>query len=211
MVLFSTRADILSLLGMSIPVDSFFLEIVDIVIMSLVLGYIFKDIFNYRKPVENYDPLKEIRGGSLNKENLKFAIMAIAPAIVLHEMAHKFVALAYGVPATFYAAYGWLILGLVLKLMNFNFIFFVPGFVSHGMTDPTTSAIIAVSGPAVHLILWVFAKYALKKGLFDKKYTQLLVVTKYVNGFLLIINMLPIPGIDGWHVYTGIWSLIVGV
>jgi len=34
----------------------------------------------------------------------------------------------------------------------------------------------------------------------------LIYFTKYINGFLFIVNMLPIPGLDGFWVYTGLVS-----
>ncbi|MBI4439482.1 M50 family metallopeptidase [Candidatus Woesearchaeota archaeon] len=207
MVFFTTRADILALLGINLSPDAFYFEIIDVIIMSLAVGFVFKDMF--RAPVpENYDPLLEIRQRTLNRQNLRFAIMAVAPAIVLHEMAHKFVALSFGIPATFYAAYGWLLFGILIKMIGIGFVFFVPGFVSIPPTAPLTGAIIALAGPFMHLVLWLFSKYALSKKLFDRKYTPVLVASRYINGFLLILNMLPIPGIDGWHVYQGLWAYL---
>ncbi|HLC64507.1 MAG TPA: M50 family metallopeptidase [Candidatus Nanoarchaeia archaeon] len=210
MVFFTTRAEVLGLLGINLPPDAFYLEILDIVIMSLAVGFIFKDMFRAPAPA-GYDPIREITQRSLNKQNLKFAIMAVAPAIVLHEMAHKFVAIAYGIPATFYAAYGWLLFGILIKMLGVGFIFFVPGFVSLSPTDPLTGAVIALAGPFMHLVLWLFSRYALSHNLFDKKYTPVLVASRYINGFLLILNLLPIPGIDGWHVYQGLWQVFSGI
>lgn len=208
MVLSLTRIAVLQSLGINLPPDAFYFELADVIIMSVAIGFIFKDMFRIQRVPENYDPLEEIRQGTLNKDNLKFAIMAVAPAVVLHEMAHKFVALLFGIKATFYAAYGWLIFGLALKMIGSPFLFFVPGFVSMPPSGPLTGAIIAFAGPLMHGILWIFSKHALKRQLFDRKYNNVLIISRYVNGFLFVLNMLPIPGVDGWHVYTGLWEYL---
>ena len=105
-------------------------EIIDIIIMTLGVGFIFKDIFVVHKiPVgEKYDPLLHRPN---RMENLKLAVLITAPAVIFHELAHKFAALYYGLEATFHAAYGWLGFGILLKLLNSGFIFFVPGYVTH--------------------------------------------------------------------------------
>ena len=78
-------------------------EVFDLAFMIFVVGYIFKDFFIAR-PRQQYDPLKSFRK-RLNKfEGLKFAVFVTAPAIVLHELSHKFVAIYLGQEAVFQAA-----------------------------------------------------------------------------------------------------------
>jgi len=177
-------------------------EIFDIVIMTLVVGYIFSGMF--KRPVrEDYDPLKHFKAG-FDIEDLKFAVMVTAPAIIFHELGHKFVALSYGLEAQFQAAWFFLALALILKFMNFGFIFIVPAYVSIiGRATPLEFGLVAFAGPAVNLILWLLALFALKKNLFPK-YTALLSLTSRINMFLFIFNMLPIPGFDGSKVFTGL-------
>ncbi len=179
-------------------------EIFDIVVMTFIVGYIFKDIL----PIKEYphtitiDYLQQ-----LEYARFTFAVMAVAPAIILHELGHKFVALAFGVQATFHAAYGFLLFGLVMKLLNFPFIFFVPAYVSHGPTTVGAGIIIALAGPLVHGLLWLISRYSLQHKLVPRKYYLLAAFTKYINGFLFIFNMLPIPGFDGFHVMNGLMRL----
>ena len=178
-------------------------EMFDMIIMTLVVGYIFSGLF--KKPVqEDYDPLKQIKQGVFS-DDFKFAVAITAPAIILHELAHKFTALSFGMQATFQAAYFFLFLGLLMKLMNFGFIFIVPAYVSIiGRATPLESSLIAFSGPAVNLILWLLALLALKKNFFPKKYNTALLLTSKINMFLFIFNMLPIPGFDGSKVFLGL-------
>jgi Zn-dependent protease len=180
-----------------------FSEIFDIIIMTVVVGYIFSDLF--KKPAaENYDPLTHFKTG-FDIENLKFAAMVTAPAIILHELGHRFVALGFGLEAHFQAAWLFLGLALAMKLMNFGFIFIVPAYVSIlGRATPLEFSLIAFAGPAINLILWLVAYFALKKNLFPRKYDTALGLTSKINMFLFIFNMLPIPGFDGSKVFTGL-------
>ena len=180
-----------------------FSEIFDMIVMTLVVGYIFSGLF--KKPVqEDYDPLKQFKAGFFS-DDFKFAVLVAAPAIILHEFGHKFVAISYGLEAHFQAAWLFLGLALIMKLMNFGFIFIVPAYVSIiGRASPLESSLIAFSGPAVNLALWLFAMLSVKKNFFPKKYDTALLSTSKINMFLFIFNMLPIPGFDGNAVFMGL-------
>ena len=178
-------------------------EIFDMVVMTLIVGYIFSGLF--KKPVqEDYDPLKQIKQGFFS-DDFKFAVLVAAPAIIFHELGHKFVALSFGLEAVFQAAWFFLMLALLMKLMNFGFIFIVPAYVSIiGRATPLESSLIAFAGPFINLALWLFAAFALKKRLFANKYNVALLLTSKINMFLFIFNMLPIPGFDGNAVFRGL-------
>ena len=177
-------------------------EIFDAVIMTLAVGFIFSDTF--RKPVtEEYDPLTYYKS-KLYLGDFKFAALVTAPGIILHELGHKFIALSFGMSATFKAAYTFLGLGLALKILNFP-IFFVPAYVSIiGNGTPLQSALIAFGGPAVNLILWLVSLFLVKYGLLNRKYNYILLLMGRINMFLFIFNMLPIPGFDGNKVFLGL-------
>jgi len=169
------------------------LEILDFAIMAVVVGYIFSDFF--RKDFRSVFDTKAIL----------FAAGITAPAIVLHELAHKFVAMSMGLTATFHAAYGWLMVGIILKALNTGFIFFVPAYVSiTGLSTPLTQAKVAVAGPLTNLVLflvcWAVLKLNLIKG---KRAVVFTVISKKINGFLFIFNMIPIPGFDGFQFFSG--------
>ena len=179
-----------------------FWEIFDAVIMTLIVGFIFSDTF--RKPVtEEYDPLKYYKP-KLYLGDFKFAALVTAPGIILHELGHKFVAIAFGMSATFNASYTFLGLGLALKILNFP-VFFVPAYVSIiGTGTPLQSALIAFAGPAVNLILWLGSSLLVKYKLVGNKYSHLFLLTGRINMFLFIFNMLPIPPFDGNQVFMGL-------
>lgn len=187
-----------------------FLEVLDIFIMTAAIGYIFHDVFRMRPRdvVSHY--LQRAKGFVWN--DFWFACSVVAPAILLHELGHKVAAILSGLTATFHAAYGWLVFGIVLKLVGFGFIFFVPAFVSiSGGATPLQYSLVAFAGPFVNLVLWLASflalKYAseLRLSIRARYYFQL---SKQINIFLFIFNILPIPGFDGLKVFQGLFSLI---
>ncbi|PIN76020.1 hypothetical protein COV18_01190 [Candidatus Woesearchaeota archaeon CG10_big_fil_rev_8_21_14_0_10_37_12] len=170
-------------------------ELIDAIIMIVVVGFIFMDIFK--------------RHDTSAKEAFKFACLVTAPAIIFHELAHKFAAMFFGLQATFNAAYTWLGIGVVLKFISPGLIFFVPAYVSiHGQATPGASGLIAFAGPALNLVLFVASWAILKKKKLKKKTFLILYVTKQINLFLFIFNMLPLPFFDGLKVYQGLFSLL---
>ena len=129
--------------------------------MTVGVGFIFESVFTrgVRQASTKYDPLDRYRQGpsvsSFFSGDLGLAILVTAPAIILHELMHKLVALGFGLEATFHAAYVWLGIGVILKLLNVGFIFFVPGYVSiAGLATPLQSALIAFAGPGTNLFLY---------------------------------------------------------
>ena len=181
------------------------IEIRDILIMTAVIGYLFHDIF--RKPAaHNFDPIQFYAKRGFNYEDFKFAALVTAPAIILHEFGHKFVALAFGATATFNASFFGLGLGVILKLIGSRFLFFVPAYVSISSVPLLPHAAIAFAGPAVNLIIWLGLSYLLKTRKFNRQWTIGLTLTKRINMFLFGFNMLPIPGFDGFQVYASLFS-----
>lgn len=210
-------------------------EIIDIVIMTVFVGFIFSDVFSKVRAAGEYSGVPDsssvddstdnpsgniaVRNNAyLSKvsrfgkmwswENFSYAIIVTAPAIILHEFGHKFVAMAFGLKAVFNAAYSWLAVGLVLKLIGFPYIFFVPAYVSIiGNTAPLNFSLIAFAGPAVNLVLWLGALLIQKKMKMSARTAGIVNLTKQINMFLFIFNMLPVPGFDGAKVFSGLLGL----
>jgi len=189
-------------------------EFLDVIAMTAIVGFIFVGFISRfrQKPVAGFD-----------WKAFWIAAFVTAPAIILHELSHKFVAMGLGFSATFYAAYLFLAIGVVLALFKSNFIFFVPAYVmiGNGEAIPSTAfSIIAVAGPAMNLVLWMGSWFAFSK--LRSKYARtrnlppisarlwllILYLTKQINMLLFIFNMLPIPGFDGFKFYSGLWQVI---
>lgn len=196
------------------------IELFDIAVMTLILGFLFKDVFVPAKRTADTDVLDRYAHPVHKRKGLNdfwFSVAVVAPGVILHELAHKFVAMAFGLQATFHAFYAnstTLFLGvlaIIAKLTGFGFVFLVPGYVSIlGSAPPATYALIAFAGPAIHGLLWLFAiTYPhLTSKKISTRALQFLYLTKYINGFLFILNMLPIPGIDGFAVYSSLFKVL---
>lgn len=181
-------------------------ELIDVVFMTLGVGYIFVDMF--KRQIEDYDPL---HAQKFSRSDLSFACLVTAPAVILHELMHKLVALFFGLSATFHAAYGWLAFGVVMKWLNTGLVFFVPGYVSiSGMTTPIESAAIAFAGPATNGILYLIASYMVKTHHKKSDHVYFWALTQRINGFLFLFNMIPFAFFDGAKVFGGLWAYFVG-
>ena len=165
------------------------LEIISIIIVTIVLGYIFSGY------------IKVYKGDSL--KNFKFAILVTAPAVILHELGHKFIAITLGVSAYFKMWTFGLILGIILRLFHSPFLILAPGYVNiTQVIPPYQLAMVAFAGPLVNLILWFGSALILKKKKYLKRKTLVaLHLTKLINMWLFIFNMLPIPPLDGSKIF----------
>jgi len=177
-------------------------ELIDIVLMTLFIGFIFSKYFR-RKPVREYDPLASYQKSTL-LEDIKWGAIIAAPAVVLHELAHKFMAIAFGAQATLYAPslfgipYGMYLFVILLSYLRFPVIFFVGGYVSHTPLAALPSAIVAIAGPLINLILWLSSIIVIRNKLVHRKYFESIHLMGKLNMFLFIFNMIPIPGFDGF-------------
>ena len=184
-------------------------ELFELVIMIVGLGYIFMGSFQQPRTITDY--LQKFR---FDWKAFSLAILITAPAIVLHELAHKFMALFLGLYAQFHASFYGLGIGVVLRLIQSPFIVFVPGYVSIcGDVGCTTgvpalsSAITAFVGPGMNLLLFVIAYFVLRSATkLTMRQKMLWYATKQINLFLFFFNMIPIPPFDGFGVVRGLFS-----
>jgi Zn-dependent protease len=186
-------------------------EIIDIIIMTAIIGFIFMDFFKIER---KNNLIAMMQKKFFNKEGFLNAIIIIAPAIIFHEFGHKFVAMSFGLSASFNAAYIWLFIALILRFIIPGFIFLVPAYVSFSASAThLQSVFIAFAGPGVNLLIFglvsLYFVYAKRKKLQIKRKTMfMLILTKKVNLFLFIFNMLPIPGFDGFHFFSNLIKII---
>lgn len=183
-----------------------FIEIVHIVIATLVVGYIFTGMFNLT--VRKKDVLESYIK-KFDWHEFWFACLVAAPGIILHEMAHKFVAMFFGLVAFFQVSYFGLLLGVLLKLFGTGFIILAPGYVSIYGANALESIITAFSGPLINLSLWVLAILLLKyKTNMTRNEAVFWSLTNHINKWLFIFNILPIPPLDGSKVWIPLFQLI---
>ena len=125
---------------------------------------------------------------------------------MLHELAHKFVAIGFGAAATLHAPYNLYIFVIIMKLLRFPLLFFVGGYVSHTPLPYLQSALVAVAGPLMNFIVWGVIFVIVHYKLINKKYYKILEPIAKINLFLGIFNMIPIPGFDGFSFFVNLFK-----
>ncbi len=137
------------------------------------------------------------------------ALIIVMISFILHELAHKFVAIKYGMFARYHASYQGLIISFIIKLI-FGVTLIIPGaVVIHKLfrhkskkRERIIEGIISISGPLVNIFISLFFIV-----LFFTYNNNLFYTIAYFNIFLAIFNLLPIPPLDGFKVIR--WSFIV--
>ena len=176
-------------------------EIFYLAVLTAALGYIFSGYIRY--PVTHPVTRKQ------QWQDMKFAAMIATPAVLLHELGHKFVAMGFGLPAVFEIFWGGIALGLILKLVHSPILILAPGYVLIPQgTANLPMALIALAGPLVNLALWLGSAHYLRKHKKLRMRTMVtLMLTKKINMILFIFNMIPIPPLDGSKVFLGLFEL----
>jgi Zn-dependent protease len=144
--------------------------------------------------------------------NILYLLPAVAVGIVVHEWAHAAVAVArgdqtprlegrlslnprdqldpLGTIAAFFIYFGW---GRPMRLNPYR------------MRSPLDPVFVWLAGPVASLLLAILLSLPLKWLLFsgavtvDSPIFQLLLVAFYFNVLLAIVNLIPIPGLDGYN------------
>ncbi len=142
------------------------------------------------------------------------SMLTAGTAFLLHELAHKVVAVRFGQTAAFRADYGLLALAVASGLAGF--LFAAPGAVYHrGRITDRQNGLVAVAGPVTNLALAVgFLVPLFLTGGLVAEVARLGVL---VNVFLAAFNMLPVGPLDGrtvldWHPvpFAGVLLVAVG-
>lgn len=141
------------------------------------------------------------------------AFLILSISFILHEMAHKFTAIRYGMFAQFEISYIGLLFSLALKMLT-GIILIIPGAVviykhfihKSRKKEIAIQGVIALAGPLVNLALSLlsFLFYYISKVSF---FSDFFYTFSYINAILLLFNLLPIPPLDGFKVAR--WSLPV--
>ncbi len=160
--------------------------------------------------------------------------IAILLAFILHEAAHKYVAISRGCSARFtISTFGFLftsVFGFIASILAFfgralPFIVAAPGYVSircflwgertiFGGTP--SEGVIALSGPAVNILLAIAGSIALALPLPGYDAVRFFSALKHVNSVLALFNLLPIPPLDGskvirWNPFIYILAIITAL
>ena len=130
-------------------------------------------------------------------------LVAVGGGFILHELAHKYVAIYYGAHAEFVMWTNGLILAVALAL-TLGIVFAAPGAVYIYGRNITArqNGIISLAGPLTNLAIVLLAGLfylAIRPGGFIE---TTLAYTMKINFFLAAFNMLPVFPLDGSKVFA---------
>ena len=141
---------------------------------------------------------------------LVLSAITVGAGFLLHELAHKVVAVRFGQHALFEANYRMLVVAVLSALAGF--IVAAPGAVRHrGRVTRRQRGLIAVAGPVTNLgLIVVFAPLVFAGGFLGDigRFGVL------INAFLAAFNMLPFGPLDGktvWGYHRGVFVVVFGI
>jgi len=177
-------------------------EVRDIIISMLVIAIIFAYLINGRNINENLILL------------IPSLLVAVGLGFVLHELAHKFVAVRYG----FYAEFKMWLEGLIFALFTafiLGFVFVAPGAVYiHGdYISREQNGKISIAGPLVNIVLallfLVLTPFVTKNptDIMGFIFGTIVVYGFIINSILAAFNLIPLGIFDGAKVLR--WNPII--
>nr|WP_206043201.1 MULTISPECIES: metalloprotease [Haloferax] len=143
---------------------------------------------------------------------LVVSLLTAGVGFLLHEVAHKVVAVRFNQVAEFRADYGMLAVAIMSALVGF--IFAAPGAVYHrGVLTEREHGLIALAGPVTNLLLLVAFAPVLVVGVLVGSDVIQLVGSRglIINAFLAAFNMLPLGSLDGKTVQSWSTPVFAGV
>lgn len=188
-------------------------ELLDLGLSVVVLTVAFALVLSQRTVLQGIDVDRLL-------SVLVYAAIAVVPAFILHELAHKVVAQRRDMWAEFRANPIGLVGGLVVTALT-GFLFAAPGAVEIvGHADRRDAGIISIVGPMVNIALaaGAFILQPMMKPITVGGMGSFLELIVLLNVILAAFNMLPVGPLDGRKVWTwsplafvGMWAIIVGL
>ncbi|MEM0449906.1 MAG: site-2 protease family protein [Methanomassiliicoccales archaeon] len=169
-------------------------ETLQIIIAVAVLTFAFFNIFPWYGA-----------GVSATLFLLGTAAIAVITGFAFHELMHKFVAQRNGAWAEFRIYPMGLLFAVLFSF--FGFVFAAPGAVYiQGRIDRRQNALISAAGPLMNLVIGATC-LLLGSASFSSSLSLgvALYVIGYINAFLAMFNLLPIPPLDGSKIWR--WNL----
>ncbi len=139
-----------------------------------------------------------------------FSFLAVVTGFLLHEMAHKIVAIKYGCYAEFRSNMFFLLLSIATSVMGF--LFAAPGAVYiTGSVTTRENGEISIAGPLTN---FGFAILFVVISMIPSNLKDLFIELATMNIFFVIFNMIPIHPLDGskvikWDIVK--WGTLFGI
>lgn len=176
----------------------------DLIIAWLAISIAFSLAFSRGLGVGMGSPFQQITPDVYFKY-LLISMITVGVAFILHELAHKFMAIRYGFQAEFRKDNLMLLVAVVLAAVV-GIVFAAPGatMISGTSITPKQSGKISAAGPFINLILCIpFAIILFVSGGLDPAITSqtllslIGMVGLQVNAMIAAFNMLPVSVLDG--------------
>lgn len=128
-------------------------------------------------------------------------LFTVGIGFLLHELAHKFLAIKYRCHTEFKADNKMLL--FMIATSFFGFVFAAPGGVYiSGLVDKRKYGLVSLAGPLTNMVLaLIFLGLNYLTGL------NILIYGYIINSWLGLFNMLPFFGLDGYKVF--IWNKLI--
>lgn len=137
-----------------------------------------------------------------------YTVVVVGFAFVLHELAHKFVAIRYGYSAEYKTWFQGLILALITSY--FGFVFAAPGavYVRGYNIKPSENGIISLAGPVTNIILAVLFLMSIPLA---SQYgiSRIAMLGVYINSFFAVFNLIPLVVLDGAKIFR--WNPLIWI
>lgn len=187
-------------------------EIRDLLVAWVALGVAFAVFFGHLET--NVRPISQwiLTETDAFVALLIVSLLTAGIGFLLHELAHKVMAIRYGQVAAFKASYGMLVMAVLVAFAGF--IFAAPGAVYHrGRITERQGGLIALAGPVTNLLLAFpfFLVYVMAFGIESQLLYQIGRYGVAINLLLAGFNMLPFGPLDGATIkkWDGqVWALV---
>jgi len=175
-------------------------ELGDLVIAWVALGVAFTIFLDPRVPEGLLTGA--VPGGAVLRL-FALSMLTVGTGFLLHELAHKVVAVRFGQVAAFRADYN--MLGLAILFALVGFLFAAPGAVYHrGRITTRENGLVALAGPLTNVTLaGLFLPLTLAGGFLGEVGNM----GVFINVFLAAFNMIPFGPLDGRKVVA--WNRAV--
>ena len=183
-------------------------EVLHIAVAIVVLSAAFSIVIMRRNTLDSNDPMMNI----ILIVGMSFILVVCS--FLFHEFGHKFVAQRYNAWSEFRAYPFGLLMALMFSIAGF--LFAAPGAVYiRGDFDKNTYGKISLAGPGVNFVISAIAIVVYLTLDMGALVNFMFYLLAYLNAFLGLFNMLPIPPFDGskivaWNIPVYLMAVVIG-
>lgn len=142
---------------------------------------------------------------------LAIAALAVGTGFLMHELAHKYVAIHFGAKAEYRAWNLGLMIALGVAIFA-GFIFAAPGavYIFGKKVSVKENGIISLAGPAMNVVVGIVS-FMIAGAYSTSQIGNVAAVVGSINFYLALFNLLPVFVLDGAKVFAwnkGVWAAL---